>query len=491
MRLFMSLGLACTLALGAPAVAAAPARPTVTIDYRASEPANFVWLLNALAGGDPHSGTASFRAYWKQAGLERAGDDAALADFRRVRDRYVGEYLHDDEAAGMPIPVSPNGGDLRDKFFSLFFSSATMAEVWAKAEVLLTDADRATLQGAFGHFAPAFAAHWKGCGALRGASDRFARYARAQHLDGVLAEAAGFYGVPAGTAMPVRVIFLFTPDRRHTFGRAVGPNLVVEVPAGQGPEEQADVVVHELCHYFYDRGGLERDAAFVKGFFAGGDRRAGPAWGLLNEGLATALGEGVATERLAPSVFASTRARPEGWYDDERIDRYAKALFPAVKGAIAAGGTVRDLGPAMREAYGLALGDAARCPATYLGSYVLVDGFPRRQGFTRFFERIPPRSVWHARLGNAAGMLGDYPAATVVAALTTEQLAALDEAPAAWQLTPAERAALAAQPMALLAKPRAMNGYLFLVVGRDAAALDEAMARFGAMARFEEGLTAL
>lgn len=470
--------------------AAAAQPPAVHVAYQAGQPANFFWLVNALAG-DPHTSTAAFRDYWRQAGFARPADGDHLATFRRVRDRYAGEYLRDADERPSLVPVSPADGDLRQKFQALFLSSQTMDEVWLKGEVLLAERDRDALRDVFAHFRPAFDAHWRKAGHLAAYRDRFARFATAHDLAALLGRAAGFYGVPAARPLDVRVIFLFTPTARHTYGRAVGPNLVVEVPAGQAPEDQVDVVVHELCHYFYDRGGVEQDPAFMQAVFGSGARHAGPTWSLLNEGLATAIGQGVAAETLAPKAFAKTRGKPLGWYAEPRIDAFSQAIFPEVRAAMTAGQTYRTLAPSLLAAYDRALGAAADDPKAYLASYALIDAFPRRQGFARYFEQVPPRSVWHARFGGAARMLADYPAQTVVVAATAQDLPRVREELAAYHLTAAQLGALQAHERALLVVRRPANGYVFFVYGRDAAALDEAMARFGALPRFAEGLAAL
>jgi hypothetical protein len=234
---------------------------------------------------------------------------------------------------------------------------------------------------------------------------------------------------------------------------------------------------------------VEADATFATRFFGSGDRHAGPAWALLNEGIATAIGEGVAAERLAPTAFAKASAQPLGWYNDAHIDPFARALFPSVKSALAAGKPLRELAPDVLTAYAKALGAEDDDPRTYLASYILVDGYSRRQGFSRFFEQVPPRSVWHASFGSAARLLAEYPAQTAVVAATAADLERLS--PEAFSLRPADLDAQRRHDRALWVLRRPTNGYMFLVYGRDLAALDEAMARFGGLKRFSEGLSAL
>lgn len=64
------------------------------------------------------------------------------------------------------------------------------------------------------------------------------------------------------------------------------------------------------------------------------------AWGLLNEALATALGNAIVQERLDPKEAARLIAKPRGLYADEAVDTAAKAALPLVRAALAKGDTV-------------------------------------------------------------------------------------------------------------------------------------------------------
>lgn len=85
------------------------------------------------------------------------------------------------------------------------------------------------------------------------------------------------------------------------------------------------VVLHEMCHVLYD----EQSAEFqhtLDGYFAENKSQYKQfAYNFIDEGLATALGNGWAFENL------SGQPDPSDWYNNEYINGYGKALFPLVK----------------------------------------------------------------------------------------------------------------------------------------------------------------
>ena len=84
------------------------------------------------------------------------------------------------------------------------------------------------------------------------------------------------------------------------------------------------VVLHEMCHVLYD----EQPAAFEHQIDKWFEENQSPyksfAYNFLDEGLATALGNGWA------SKFLSGVADPNPWYDNEYINGFGKALYPLV-----------------------------------------------------------------------------------------------------------------------------------------------------------------
>lgn len=85
------------------------------------------------------------------------------------------------------------------------------------------------------------------------------------------------------------------------------------------------VVLHEMCHVLYD----EQPGEFehkIDQWFAGNQSPYKPfAYYFLDEGLATALGNGWASKYLSGALD------PNPWYDNEYINGFGKALYPLVE----------------------------------------------------------------------------------------------------------------------------------------------------------------
>ncbi len=80
-----------------------------------------------------------------------------------------------------------------------------------------------------------------------------------------------------------------------------------------------DVIVHELCHFYYDLSSeIEKTVKKLTGSNSINGKFCAR---IINEALATSIGNG---------YFGATDLNTN-WYEDEAIDKYAKSLFPCVK----------------------------------------------------------------------------------------------------------------------------------------------------------------
>jgi hypothetical protein len=113
-----------------------------------------------------------------------------------------------------------------------------------------------------------------------------------------------------------------------------------------------------------------RNAVLAHGVDVGG-----PAWGLINEGIATALGNGRVQRLLMDEqAFEAYAAREGSFYADPFIDGAGKALLPLVDEMIAAGRSIRDDGFAPRYIAALTqrFGKALNAPAAHLNEVVVL-----------------------------------------------------------------------------------------------------------------------
>jgi hypothetical protein len=185
-----------------------------------------------------------------------------------------------------------------------------------------------------------------------------------------LARTARFYGARLGAADTLAFVLLYRPagdgDDAGTRGQQLARSALVEFVPGEPPEARFDVAIHELCHYLYQRAPLADATALYARFLASGRPAAVPAYNLLDEVLASAVGNGLmARRRLPPAAFDSLLARPGALYDRDEVDRGAKAVLPWLAPWVEAGRTLHDPAfvPAYLDRIERALGPRPRRPA--------------------------------------------------------------------------------------------------------------------------------
>ncbi len=146
-----------------------------------------------------------------------------------------------------------------------------------------------------------------------------------------LGDVAALFGSrpPAGLLVGLVPVPIRRGSGVKTFAHQAGPVVVVEVLDDDDLDHRVGVVVHELVHVLW----FARPPATRRGlddaFAALGRPEAHVALALLNEGLATALGNGLFELRASGGL-------PDGsWYADEAIDGFARALLPLLQARIA------------------------------------------------------------------------------------------------------------------------------------------------------------
>ncbi len=165
---------------------------------------------------------------------------------------------------------------------------------------------------------------------------RFVAAVRGDHrsakLSEILGKVAAFYGFDAPPEPVPRVVLVPVARGYGTHAMAVGEDLLIELRADDGLSETASVIVHENAHFLFERMPRARRDALAAVLARHGD--AGRhAWDVLREALPTALGQGVADRHFRPIAWS----RRQPWYHRDDVDRYAKAIYPLVRDALASG----------------------------------------------------------------------------------------------------------------------------------------------------------
>jgi hypothetical protein len=149
-------------------------------------------------------------------------------------------------------------------------------------------------------------------------------------------QAARFYGAAWPDSLPFTIALYPIPaSRGQTSAESAGSLEMVAVLLGEHdlPGRFA-VMFHEMCHSLYESEPVAFQTQFESYFTEIKSPYAGLAYALINEALATAIGNGWA--------YAAAAGHPDNssWYDDPTIDGFARALFPTVQTYLTTGRTL-------------------------------------------------------------------------------------------------------------------------------------------------------
>jgi len=312
----------------------------VTYVLRASRMTNLLYVLDCLAGLHPCS-TAAFATSWSAAGWT-ADDDSAVAAWKLL---HPSRASLDDRAANadppLPLPYHARGG--ADAVLVAGYGARDLDDYAARLAPIMSEADAARARELAARFESRASDRWQATRAgLVAALDEYTAIAARPEVRALTARIAVLYRVPA-TGM--RQTFELVARPRHASGshaRQLGELGVVEVTLGDDVTHKFAVVAHEMFHAWFGASPIEDQIALVERFASSADPIAAPAYGLLDEALATALGNGLVARAVAPAEYERRAAMPRGLYDDRLIDTVAKAMLPALEARLAAGGSVFD-----------------------------------------------------------------------------------------------------------------------------------------------------
>lgn len=152
-------------------------------------------------------------------------------------------------------------------------------------------------------------------------------------LDGLFDRAARFYGAEWPGDLPFTIaIYPIPAGQGHTSAESAGSLETVAVLLEEKDlPGRFGVMFHEMSHSLYAAQPADVQREFESYFDDPSNPYAAVAYALINEALATALGNGWAFDVV-------TGKRDDGsWYADSTIDGFAKAIYPLVTDYLARG----------------------------------------------------------------------------------------------------------------------------------------------------------
>ena len=256
--------------------------------------------------------------YEKVLGLPTGGDKGMLQRYRSARLAWL------DSADATE----------RDRLTVAFFEAADLDGALESSAEILDSTSARSLATAMRHFVPRYQRIWREGRIPREFVDRVRGSGRREELARFLVGVAGFFGVsPTQKPLP-QLVLVPVPPGFGTHAQAIGPYLLIEIRPGEGLSDEVGPIVHENAHLLIYRIPPARLEAL--GRTATGEKPWGPdAWAALKEALPTAIAQGVAHQSFRREDWSIGN----DWYDVQRIDEYAKRIFPLVKEALSGDGT--------------------------------------------------------------------------------------------------------------------------------------------------------
>lgn len=444
-----------------------------------SEIANLTYQMDC-AGGLVSCQSADYQAFWDQRFLKTPEDRKQLDDWVALRQKYSQE-INFTSTQESPLTGRHGGIDQSVKLRIAGFQAVDLADYASRLDLLVEPTDRDRFLRPVQHFFPAFDTWWKSQALPKGTP--FARSLEsllaAPAVASALARIDHFYAPELADGSVLRISLMARPALGETgsSGQQVEGTSVVEFLPDERPEDRIDVVIHELCHFLFDS---SPDAAFAelqKRFLIRGQASAIAAYNLLNEALATALGNGmIGRAVMGPQRFAVWQSQEGSFYNNPNIDRAGKALLPLLDGWLAEDRTMFDslFVDTYLQTLEKAFGPSLAAPQLLLSEMYLMSDARLGTGLRHNVRRtLHVASMYSEQAAwSEPGLLADYRkhprlnALFLVHSENVKELATHGVLPAAETQAIATRVARDGQ--ALYAFERSPGAYSFILVAKDA-----------------------
>ncbi|HMJ54547.1 MAG TPA: hypothetical protein VK540_20840 [Polyangiaceae bacterium] len=456
---------------------------------------NLIYHLDCIAGV-ALCAQVIYRELWSTFAMS-GEDEAALATWKAVRGRHAGELRTvDPRRPPQPLLAPSRVFDLAERQRIVGLRARTPAEYQATIALLATDADARELRQIVEKFTPRFLRWWQQRGFAAGSTsfEGFAKLLADPFLDATIQKAAQFYeaDLPPGTTFQIHLLVQPASSRKLSVAYQLEGDSVVETPEGEKPEERIDIVAHELFHYLFFRMDPKRQAAMLESVCGSDEPLSAVAFGMLDEAMATALGNGVVGQHYQPpDAFAKQLAR--GLTRNRATASVARAIFPSMSSFLDRGTTVSsdEFLRAFNRATKATFTDGRPRPIDYLHSPVLIADGRFASAAQRLrdasYAGFPSLREFAALDDEAKTFLKEHPFISV-AVLVPDAAGTLLESLGLADRHGAAVSSVAARTRGFVyALPRTAKSYAFVFVAGDSKTMDDLVDRFAASAELVPG----
>lgn len=318
--------------LGMPSMAAQIAeKPSFVLEVRFSAITNLIYQLDCMSEHLPKCGRENFRSLWANHLLRTAEDRKALADWKMLFARYNADFEF-NQPEKFPAPLRYEGLHLSTKLRIASFQAASRDEYFSRLEILMTPKDRLLAEKVLRRFEGPFQIWWKKEAFKKGHSfyQKTKKELQRRDLKNSIDDFAKFYEAVIPDRQVIYFSLIYRPNEfaENTNATQIENYSVAEFLPTDTPEDRMDVIVHELCHYFFESSSDEKYASLKSAFEASSKSSSRGAFNLLNEALATAFGNGMISRLyLEKKQWLEFLKKDQSFYSNPEIDQAAKAIL--------------------------------------------------------------------------------------------------------------------------------------------------------------------
>lgn len=310
------------------------------IGIQVSMPGNLVYQMDCLTGGSSCSAPA-YEALWREQGWLSTRNNQLLQEFADIVQRYNTDvWVRRSDSApspGLLDPPFPDLGPDPSNFFQLServrlaaYQATDLADLRSRWMLVMAPADAARLTRIVEEVGHQFEPWWRGKPLSTVAAMKTdIKQLLDQDITAFLKGATAFYGVSNSNVLDGLTLHLmFRPEHPGSSkGRQSENHSLVEVLPGESAADRMGVVIHEMAHYLFSAAPHAWHRLRVSGAMNTRSPTASAVLGLMDEALATAVGNGAFEQLMQdPETFDAYRQRALSFYNEPLIDLAGKQM---------------------------------------------------------------------------------------------------------------------------------------------------------------------
>lgn len=292
---------------------------------------NLVYQLDCLSGQE-HCSKEAYQRLWQQLGSEPT-DTQKLQQWQTLRQKYSRQVTL-EEVSTLPLPIRFEGVDLWRKIRIAALNAESLADYRQKLSQSMVYRDSLELSQLLQHFWPRFDKWWQQEAEVQVTQvEAVVAQMEKAGLFRLIPKLQQFYNADIPDQGTLDFHFMWRPQGEPDgfFGEQVENHSIIELRPNQQLDYALGVVIHELCHYFFKSVAPAQQIALMQKFVNDADVDSLRAYNLLDEVLATTLGNGLSTQQLVSAErFQRYRQSANSFYSDTWIDPAAKALLDII-----------------------------------------------------------------------------------------------------------------------------------------------------------------